>query len=308
MKFPTALSVRSIAKEFDCALKGDDTLSLTGISEIHNVNEGDLIFVDHPKYYDKALRSKASAIIINKEVKVPEGKVVLLTEHPFHVFNAILKRYNPHTHFQENQNNIDASAVIMPNVSIGKGVSIGAGSIIHPNVVIYDGVQIGKNVVIQAGTVLGSNAFYYNKKNNNYHLMHSAGGLVIEDDVEIGALCSIDRGVTADTIIESGSKLDNQIQIGHDCVIEENCLIAAQCGIAGCVTIQKNSVLWGQVGVTSGVTIGHNVVVLGQTAVTKSLAPEKTYSGDPAVPYRMNLKQKAAIKQLPDFLEGLKKK
>ena len=307
MKFPAALSARSIAKEFNCSIKGDETLTLKGISEIHNVSEGDLIFVDHPKYYDKALKSKASAIIINKEVEVPRGKVVLLTEHPFHVFNAILKRYSPHTHFQEDEKNIDASAVIMPNVSIGKGVSIGAGSVIHPNVVIYDGVQIGKKVIVQAGTILGSNAFYYNKKNDNYHLMHSAGGLVIEDHVEIGALCSIDKGVTANTIIKNGSKLDNQIQIGHDCVIEENCLIAAQCGIAGCVTIQKNSVLWGQIGVTSGVTIGYNVVVLGQTAVTKSLAPEKTYSGDPAVPYRTNLKQKAAVKQLPDFFEGLKK-
>ena len=308
MKFPTALSSRSVAEEFNCSLKGDSTISLTGVSEIHNVNEGDLIFVDHPKYYDKALKSKASAIIIDKEVEVPQGKVVLITDQPFQVFNTILKRYKPHSHFKDNQQSIDASAIIMPNVSIGKGVAIGAGSIIHPNVIIYDGVQIGKNVIVQAGTVLGSNAFYYNKKNNNYQLMHSAGGLIIEDYVEIGALCSIDKGVTANTIIKGGSKLDNQIQIGHDCVIEENCLIAAQCGIAGCVTIQKNSVLWGQVGVTSGVTIGNNVVVLGQTAVTKSLAPDKIYSGDPAVPYRVNLKQKVAIKQLPDFLEGLKKK
>ncbi|MAJ31091.1 MAG: UDP-3-O-(3-hydroxymyristoyl)glucosamine N-acyltransferase [Flavobacteriaceae bacterium] len=308
MKFPVALSIHSIAKEFGCSIKGEDKVTLSGISEIHNVSDGDLIFVDHPKYYDKALKSKASAVIINKDVEVPNGKAILLTEHPFRVFNDILKRYKPHTYFQENQQRIDSSAIIMPNVSIGKEVSIGAGSIIHPNVIIYDGVQIGRNVIVQAGTVLGSNAFYYNKKNDNYHLMHSAGGLIIEDYVEIGSLCSIDKGVTANTIIKSGSKLDNQIQIGHDCVIEENCLIAAQCGIAGCVTIQKNCVLWGQVGVTSGVTIGNNSVILGQTAVTKSLSPDKTYSGDPATPYRTNLKQKAAVKQLPDFLEGLKKK
>ena len=148
---------------------------------------------------------------------------------------------------------------IMPDAYIGNHVRIGKNCIIHPNVTILDHCIIGDNVIIQAGTVIGSDAFYYNKKTNrdvHYKKMISCGRVIIEDCVEIGAGCTIDRGVSDDTVIGAGTKMDNMVHIGHDTVIGKNCLFAAQVGIAGATTIEDNVILWGQVGVSKTLTIG----------------------------------------------------
>ena len=145
--------------------------------------------------------------------------------------------------------------MLVHNVFIGKNCTI------HSNVSIYDDTIIGDNVTIHSGTVLGANAFYYKKRSERYDRLKSSGRVVIEDNVDIGASCTIDRGVTADTTIGVGSKLDNQIQIGHDTVIGKNCLIASHTGVAGCVIIEDDVTIWGQVGITSGITIGAKTVI-----------------------------------------------
>ena len=163
-------------------------------------------------------------------------------------------------------------------------------------------------MTIHAGTVLGADAFYYKNRPEGFDKLVSGGRVVIEDDVDIGASCTIDRGVTGDTTIKEGAKLDNQIQIGHDTVIGKKCLIASHTGIAGCVVIENEVTLWGQVGVISGITIGEKAVVLAQSGVGNSLEGGKTYFGSPAEEARNKMRQMAYVKKIPSILEQIKDK
>ncbi len=289
---------------------GSPDFPVLGINEIHVVEPGDLVFVDHPKYYDKALNSRATVILINKEVACPEGKGLIISEDPFRDFNKLTAHFRP---FMQSSQSISDSArigkgtVIQPNVFIGHNVVIGENCIINANVAIYDNSVIGNNVIIHSGTVLGGDAFYYQKRTDKLDKLLSGGRVIIEDDVEIGALCTIDKGVSGDTRIRKGTKLDNQVQVGHDTVIGERCLIASQTGIAGCVIIEDEVTLWGQVGVTSAATIGEKAVVLAQTGVSKSIPGGKTYFGSPVEEAREKLKQLANVKRIPDILNKLEK-
>ncbi|MDX1773631.1 UDP-3-O-[3-hydroxymyristoyl] glucosamine N-acyltransferase [Oceanihabitans sediminis] len=311
MKFPKPHTLKQIAELIDCKFIGDADFPVLGINEIHVVEAGDVVFVDHPKYYDKALQSAATIVLINKEVECPEGKALLISDDPFRDFNKITKHFKP---FQASNVAIALSAkigkntIIQPNCFIGNNVVIGDNCIIHSNVSIYDDTIIGNNVKIQAGSILGASAFYYKKRPEGFDPLISGGRVVIEDNVDIGALCTIDKGVTGDTTIGEGSKLDNQIQVGHDTVIGKKCLIASQTGIAGCCIIGDEVTIWGQVGTTSGITIGEKAVILGQTGVTKSIEGGKSYFGTPIEESRVKLKELAYIKKIPQIVEQLKKK
>ncbi|MEM8764340.1 MAG: UDP-3-O-(3-hydroxymyristoyl)glucosamine N-acyltransferase [Bacteroidota bacterium] len=310
MKFPRPYTLAEIGSLLQLEFVGDTDFPVLGMNEIHVVEKGDIVFVDHPKYYDKALNSKATTVLINKKVDCPKGKSLLISDDPFRDFNFLTNHFKP---FQSSNNSIAPSAQIgdgttlQPNVFVGNNVVIGKNCRIHANVSIYDDCVIGDNVTIHAGTILGADAFYYKKRPEGYDKLLSGGRVVIEDNVDIGASCTIDRGVTGDTTIKFGSKLDNQIQVGHDTVIGNHCLIASHTGIAGCVIIEDHVTLWGQVGVTSGITIGEKAVVLAQTGIAKSLPGGKTYFGSPAEEAREKLKQMASVKQIPELLKKLKK-
>lgn len=309
MKFPRQHSLKEISEIIGCRFIGDADFPVHGMNEIHVVEPGDIVFVDHPKYYDKALQSAATIVLINKDVECPQGKALLVSDDPFRDFNKLTNYFRP---FRASHAAVADSAVvgegtvIQPNASIGNNVTIGKNCLIHANVVIYDHCIIGDNVVIQSGAIIGADAFYYKKRPEGFDQLLSGGRVVIEDNVGIGALCTIDRGVTGDTTIGAGSKLDNQVHVGHDTVIGKKCLFAAQVGIAGCVVIEDEVTLWGQVGTTSGITIGAKAVVMGQTGVTKSLEGGKTYFGTPVEESREKLKQMANIKRIPEILEKLK--
>jgi len=311
MKFPVPQTLRHIASLLNCNYVGADDFPVLGINEIHVVTAGDIVFVDHPKYYDKALNSNATVVLINKKVDCPEGKALLISDDPFRDFNVLTSHFKP---FVRSSVSIDPSAKIgddthiQPNVYIGPNVQIGKNCLIHANVTIVSDAIIGDNVVIGSGTVLGGDAFYYKNRPEGYDQLLSCGRVVIEDDVHIGSGCTIDRGVTADTTIGQGSKLDNQIQVGHDTVIGKKCLIASQTGIAGCCIIEDEVTIWGQVGTNSGITIGAKAVILGQTGVTKSVAGNTTYFGTPIQESRASLKEMAALRQLPKLLQMLKEK
>ena len=311
MKFPVPQTLRHIASLLNCNYVGADNFPVLGINEIHVVTAGDIVFVDHPKYYDKALNSNATVVLINKKVDCPEGKALLISDNPFRDFNLLTSHFKP---FVRSSVSIDPSAKIgddthiQPNVYIGPNVQIGKNCLIHANVTIVSDAIIGDNVVIGSGTVLGGDAFYYKNRPEGYDQLLSCGRVVIEDDVHIGTGCTIDRGVTADTTIGQGSKLDNQIQVGHDTVIGKKCLIASQTGIAGCCIIEDEVTIWGQVGTNSGITIGAKAVILGQTGVTKSVAGNTTYFGTPIQESRASLKEMAALRQLPKLLQMLKEK
>ncbi|WP_410877675.1 UDP-3-O-(3-hydroxymyristoyl)glucosamine N-acyltransferase [Myroides sp. DW712] len=310
MRFSKVQDLQTIAEIIGCKFVGSGDFPVYGMNEIHVVQEGEIVFVDHPKYYDKALNSNATIILINKDVECPEGKALLISDDPFRDFNTLSKYFNPFkpaTQLQAKDAQIGAGTIIQPGAFIGSNVVIGTNCLIHPNVVIYDGTIIGNNVVIHAGTVLGADAFYYKKRPEGFDPLVSCGRVVIEDNVGIGAACTIDRGVTGDTTIKEGAKIDNQVHIGHDTVIGVRCLIAAQTGIAGCVVIEDEVTLWGQVGTTSGITIGTKAVVLAQSGVSKSLEGGKVYFGSPAEEARDKMKQLANVKRIPAMLEELKK-
>jgi UDP-3-O-[3-hydroxymyristoyl] glucosamine N-acyltransferase len=310
MKFPKTYTLKQISEIIDADFVGADDFPVLGMNEIHVVEEGDIVFVDHPKYYDKALQSKATVVLINKEVECPEGKALLVSDDPFRDFNKLTRYFKP---FESAASSISESAsigegtIIQPNVFIGNHVRIGKNCVIHPNVTIYDGCVLGDHVTIHAGTVLGADAFYYKNRPEGFDKLLSGGNVVVEDHVDIGAGCTIDRGVTGSTTIGRGSKLDNQIQVGHDTVIGKKCLIASHVGIAGCCIIEDEVTLWGQVGITSGATIGKKAVILAQSGISKSLEGGKTYFGYPAEEAREKLKQIASIKRIPEILQKLKK-
>lgn len=309
MKFPAPHTLKQIATIIGCEYVGADDFQVLGMNEIHVVENGDIVFVDHPKYYDKALKSNASVVLINKKVECPTGKALLISDDPFRDFNTLTIYFKP---FEKALSTIATSAVIgrdtivQPNVFIGNNVVIGDNCLIHANVSIYDNCVIGNHVIIHSGTVLGSDAFYYKKRPEGFDKLVSGGRVVLEDNVELGALCTIDKGVTGDTTIKKGTKIDNQVHVGHDTVIGYNCLIASQTGIAGCVVIEDEVTLWGQVGTNSGITIGKKAVIMGQTGVTKSVAGGKSYFGTPIEESREKLKQLAYVKQIPAILKKLK--
>lgn len=307
MRFDNPVPLTQIAALINAELIGNTTASATGINEIHKVEKGDLVFVDHPKYYDKCIHSDASFIIINKQTPFPEGKALLLTADPFEAYQTIVNHFRPFAPSMKiisDSSSVGKGTVIMPNAYIGNHVIIGSNCIIYPNVTILDHCVIGDNVVIQAGTVIGSDAFYYNKKTNrevHYKKMLSCGRVVIENDVEIGAGCNIDRGVTGDTLIGAGTKIDNMVHIGHDTTVGKNCLFAAQVGIAGAATIEDNVILWGQVGVSKTLTIGEGAIIYAQSGVKDSIAGGKVYFGSPVEDAREKMKELVWIKRIPQL-------
>ncbi len=308
MKFPSPVSIKWIAELVGAEVKGDADALATGINEIHKVQAGDLVFVDHPKYYEKCLKSDATHIIINSaDVEIPAGKNTLVCAEPFEAYQKIVRHFKP---FVAAAKPISDTAVIgertilMPNVFIGENVTIGKDCIIQSNVSILSDTEIGDRVIIQSGTVIGSDAFYYNSKKDRavwYKKMLSGGKVIIEDDVEIGANCTIDRGVSAETKIGQGTKMDNLVHIGHDTMVGKNCLFAAQVGIAGATTIEDGVILWGQVGVSKTLTIGANAEVYAQSGVKDSIDGGKKYFGSPVEDALSKKKELVWIKRIPQL-------
>lgn len=308
MKFSQPLTTKELANLIGAEVLGNPDQLIYGVNEIHKVEPGDLSFVDHPKYYEKCLNSKATTILINSRVQVPEGKSVIYSDDPFRDYKFIVNQFMP---FEPQTQNIHPTSVIgkntviQPGAFIGPYVQIGDDCIIHSNVSIYAHCVIGNRVVIHANTVIGADAFYFKRRPEGYDKMLTCGRVVLEDDVEIGASCTIDRGVTGDTVIGKGTKFDNQIHIGHDTVVGKNCLFAAQVGVAGVATIEDNVILWGQVGVSKDLTIGEGAIVLAQSGVPKSIQGHQTYFGSPVGEAKNKMRELANIKRIPDILEKL---
>ena len=300
MTFKSPQTLKTIAELIGAKYVGDENFQIFGTNEIHRVKKGEIVFVNHPKYYDKALHSEATIILIDKEVACPEGKVLLVSDDPFRDFNKINDHFTGIQTFETTDNNlsIGENCKIHPSVIIGNDVKIGDNCMIFPNVVIGDRTVIGNNCIIQAGTVLGGDAFYYNKNAEGYRKMLSVGNVILEDEVEIGVNCCIDRGVTDSTIIKKGSKLDNLIQIGHDTVLGERTLVASGAMIAGCCIIEDDVQVWGQVGMASGKRVGKGAVLLGKTGVNRDLEGGKTYFGSLAEEFREYLKKEVKLKNL----------
>ncbi|MDY0076506.1 MAG: UDP-3-O-(3-hydroxymyristoyl)glucosamine N-acyltransferase [Bacteroidales bacterium] len=307
MKFSPVLRLAELAKRLQAEYVGAPDFVISGLNEIHMVEPGDITFVDHPKYYDKALNSKATTIIINKKVDCPEGKALIFHDKPFDAFIQIIQAFRP---FEVASALISPTAVIgeetiiQPGTFIGNHVTIGRNCLIHANVSIYDHTVVGDDVIIHSNSVLGADAYYFQRRPEGYKKFESCGRVVLGNRVEIGALCSIDKGVTGDTIIDEGTKLDNHCQVGHDTYIGKNCLIGSHAAIAGVTRIEDDVIIWGRVAINKDLVIGKGAVILATSAVDKSLPGGKTYFGVPADEVRKKWRELAALKQLPDFMAG----
>ncbi len=295
-----------IARLIGAELIGGQDHTISGLNEINRVMAGDLVFVDHEKYYSKALNSAATTILINKAVDAPEGKALLISKDPCADFNKLMRHFMPGQGFSISEHRIGDRSEVHSSVVLGANVLIGNDCKIMPGVVIYENTSIGDRVIIHANTVIGGDPFYYKKRASGYDKMAPGGSVVIEDDVEIGSLCTIDRGLSADTRIGKGTKIDNHVQVGHDTIIGERCLIASQVGISGACVIEDDVTLWGQVGVPSKIRIGKGAVVLGQSGVLSSIEGGKTYFGSPAGEWKQKMREIALMGKLPELFKKLK--
>jgi len=308
MKFPSPIPLQKIAEQIGASFNGNGDFPVSGMNEIHMVNLGDLTFVDHPKYYAKALKSKASVVIINQKMDCPAGKALLFHDDPFAAYTSLVhffKPFHPSEHQISPSASVGKGTIIQPGVFIGNNVTIGKNCIIHSNVSLYDYTVLGDNVIIHANSVIGADAYYFQRKPEGYRKLQSCGHVIIEDNVEIGALCSIDKGVSGNTIVGKGTKMDNHVQVGHDTQIGSNCLIGSHTAIAGVVRIEDDVVIWAKVAVNKEVTIGKGAVILATSAIDKSLPGGITYFGSPAIEARKKWRELVILRNLPELYKKM---
>lgn len=306
MKFEKSIKLIDLAKNIECEFEGNPEFEVTGLNEIHVVENGDVTFVDHPKYYEMALKCAASVIIIDRKVDRPEGKIFIFSHDPFTKFKQIILEkltFVPATKNISSTAKIGKNTVIQPGVFVGENVTIGDNCILHANSVIYQDSIIGNHVIIHSNTCVGADAFYLKRRTEGYEKFPSCGRVIIHDKVEIGAGCTIDKGITSDTIIGEGTKLDNQVHVGHDTVIGKHCIIAAQVGISGIVKIEDYALIWGQAGIDRNLVIGKGSIVLAQSGVGKSLEAGITYFGTPAGEAREKMKEIFIVKRVQELID-----
>ncbi len=320
-------SLKTIAKRLNGKIIGDETLLIHGVAAIEDAQAGEISFVTHPKYEKKAASTLASALMTQK---VFEGisKTFLIVEDPYFCFAKLLAFFNPpkrmptgidpSAHIGERVSlgedvsigptvTIEDGAVIGDHVQIGAGSFIGAGSQVgpgtqvYPNVTIREGVKIGREVIIHSGTVIGSDGFGFAFHKGKYHKIPQVGGVIIEDDVELGANVTIDRGALGQTIIGRGTKLDNLVHVGHNVKIGNDTILVAQVGISGSVTIGHHVTLAGQAGVVGHLTIGDHVVAAAKTGVSKDVPSGEHISGFPHFSHKEWLKSQAVLRHLPNL-------
>lgn len=309
MDFKNPLKLSEIASIINGNIIGEEMAVVKGLNEIHVVREGDITFVDHPKYYKRVLESNATYIIINKEVPAPQGKSLIIHDSPMDAFNVLISKFKPmvpSTSMISDSAEIGEGTIIQPGAFVGNNVKIGNNCVIHANVSIYDNTIIGDHVIIHSNSVIGSDAYYFQKRESNYVKFLSAGRVIINNNVEIGASCSIDKGVTGETIIGEGTKMDNQCQVGHDTVIGKHCLIGAYAAIAGVTVIEDEVVIWARVAINKDIVIGKKSVILATSAVDKTIEGNKVYMGSPVMEVRQYWKQFASLRKLPEIINKLK--
>lgn len=321
-----------VAKRLNARLVGDDVL-LTNISSIENAEIGDLVFAESQRYLALALKSHAAAIIVPATLQSSESKPLLVVENPRVAFTYALELFSspksqpigihPTAIIAESaiigQNvsiganvcieaNVDIGddVVLYPGVYVGEDSKIGAGTILFPNVVLYSRITIGRQSIIHAGCVIGADGFGFVPVGHGVKKIPHLGTVEIGDDVEIGANSCVDRAKTDKTVIGSGTKLDNLVQVAHNVTIGISCLIASQVGIGGSTKIGNGVILGGQVGVRDHAQIGDMARVGGQGGVIGDVPPGATYSGYPARPHAQKLREQACVSQLPESVKQIR--
>lgn len=338
------MTAQDVATFVHGEISGDPAVEILRVAKIEDADSGDLTFLANPKYEKFVAATKASAILVSTSYdtkRSPErrGLTFIKVPDPYVAFLQVMKRIvpmpDPFTKGIHATAALSESATLGSNAAlgayvvvgrnvvigsntkiahgcvIGDGVTIGENCSIYPNVTIYHGTRLGNGVIIHAGAVLGSDGFgFAPKADGSYEKIPQMGIVVIEDNVEIGANCTIDRATMGQTVVKHGTKLDNLVHIAHNVIIGENTVIAAQSGISGSTKVGKNVVIAGQVGIVGHIEIADRTVLMAQSGVPKSTEAGKTYFGYPAKEHMRAMRIEAVIRSLPEMakdLEALKK-
>ena len=330
-------SATQIAMIIGGKIEGNADASVASFGKIEEAKEGQLAFLANPKYEEYLYSTKATIIIINESQEIKQSVAATLIKVPdaYTSFAVLLDKYQQIQRQQlsgiQQPVYIDATAKtgdnvfigafaylgenvivangakIYPNVFLGNNVIIGENSIIHPGVKVYHDCVIGKNVVIHAGTVIGSDGFgFAPQADGTFKKVPQIGNVIIEDGVEIGANATIDRATIGSTLIKSGAKLDNLLQIAHNVEVGNNTVIAAQSGVSGSTKIGNNVMIGGQAGIVGHITIGDGAKINAQSGVSKSLEPGKAVTGSPAFEYTAALRSQATSRKLPELEKRIK--
>lgn len=327
------ISAERIALLINGKVEGDGKAEVSSFGKIEEAKQGQLAFLANPKYEDFLYTTEASVIIINEtqELKQPVNTTLIKVADAYLAFASLLQKYQEMMQEQltgiQQPSFIDASAVLgknifvgaftyigenavigdnvklYPGVYIGNDVKVGDNTIIHPGVKIYFGCAIGKQVTIHAGTVIGGDGFGFAPQDDgSYKKVPQIGNVVVEDNVEIGCNTTIDRATVGSTIIHSGTKLDNLIQIAHNVEIGNNTVIAAQAGVSGSTKVGCNVMIGGQAGLVGHLQLADNVKVNAQSGVTKSIKQKNAaVTGSPAYDYTSALRSQALTRNLPQL-------
>ncbi len=334
------MKVSEIARVIGARVDGDADVEIGGIGKIEDAKAGEITFLANPKYEKYVADTRASAVIVSEDFKTERTDIVLLrAKDPYIAFVFALENMMPRRELLPvmdplSGTGIHTSAYISPNAKLGKDVRVGAcaiildnakvgdrvmilpgsvigeeaeigeGSVIHSNVTVYQGCKIGNRVTIHSGTVIGSDGFgFVPKADGSYEKIPQLGVVAIEDDVEIGSNCSIDRATLGETKICKGVKIDNLVQVAHNVVIGENTVIAAQTGISGSTKIGKHCMIGGQVGFAGHLEIADNTNFGAQSGIARSIKePGKTYFGYPAKEIHETLRIWGALEMLPQLI------
>ena len=333
MTFPAA----QIAFLINGKVEGDTQVSVNSFGKIEEATEGQLAFLANPKYEEYLYSTKASVIIVNEtqELRQPIKATLIRVPDAYSAFATLLSKYQEIVQQQltgvQEPSYISKSAKygdnvfigafaylgenvklgnntkIYPNAYLGNNVVIGDNTIIHPGVRIYHDCKVGNNVTIHAGTVIGSDGFgFAPQADGSFKKVPQIGNVVIEDNVEIGANATIDRATIGSTLIKSGAKLDNLIQIAHNVEVGHSTVIAAQAGVSGSTKIGNGVMIGGQAGIVGHIQLGDGAKVNAQSGVSKSLEPGKAVTGSPAYDYTSSLRSQAIFRNLPEMEKRLK--
>ena len=313
------MKLSELAREIGLAYEGEDR-KITGLATLKNAGPEHLSFLDNPKYAADLSKTRAAAVLVAPEfaAQVPSGTVALVDEEPYLKLAYASALFAPEPMRTEGAEpvigkgcriaenvlfgkdvRIGDNVTILPGCYIGDGVTVGEGTLLYANVTLYHGTQIGKRCIVHSGTVIGSDGYGFAHTRDGRHVkLHQLGRVVIEDDVEIGANCTVDRGTLEETRIREGSKLDNLVHVAHNCDIGAHSLITGQVGLSGSTKLGRNVVMGGQSGTAGHLTIGDFATVAARGGVTKSLPGGKTYAGFPAIEHKLWLKLNAMLMRM----------
>lgn len=319
---------------FSNVVDGDPDTVVESVNTLDDAGPGDISFLANPRYKDHLTTSRAGAVIVKPDQKVPPGMAAIRCGDPYAAITMAIIRIHGHRRHPrwgtDERACIDPSArigeganigpfvtiasgvvignnaTIYPGCYIGDGARIGDDAVLYPNVVIYEGSRIGNRVTMHAGTVIGQDGLGYAPLGDDWLKIPQIGSVIVADDVEIGASCAIDRATLGATEIGRGTKLSDQVVIGHGCKMGERCMVVAQVGIAGSVTIGDHVILHGQVGINGHTTIGDNAIVGGKSGVWQSIPANAHYHGDPAIDIRRARRRAAILRELPEMHQRLR--